>query len=580
MSSLISQLIKENLVNQTQLLEVQGRRLIEKKPLQDMLIEAGYLQEEDLYNTAKNVFPCPIINLERVNIDFSLIKLIPYERAMFHGVLPLKKEGDLLLVAMSDPCDIMAIDEIGFITHLHIKPVLCRLGQLAPAIQKYYAAQNTVHDILKTTIEDDNIGPIYKAMIKKDEILDIANLKEDDDSSFIKLVNKILSDAVDARASDVHIEPQQNTIDIRYRIDGHLKNILKMPGEFRQRLAARVKIIANLDIAEQRKSQDGRIKILLHGKEIDLRISVIPVFHGEKIVLRILDIHNLQFDLNHLGFQPDDLKLFKDNIHKPQGVILVTGPTGSGKTTTLYSALQEIKSETKNIVTIEDPIEYVIEGINQLQLNRYKDVTFVNGLRSILRQDPDVILVGEIRDRETADIAFRASLTGHMVFSTLHTNNAAATITRLLDIGLEPYLIASSTLLFVAQRLVRMICPNCCEVDHSPDPKLLAKFRGYLKNIEVPKFYAGAGCDQCGFSGFFGRTSIFEILKVDDTMKELIVNRASETTIIKEAVRNGMKTLATAGVLKVAAGVTTLKEVDTVTDVIEEGVDAFNSFKD
>jgi type IV pilus assembly protein PilB len=577
MSSLISQLIKDNLVSQAQLLEAQGRRSAEKKPIQELLIQSGFLKEEDLFNSAKKIFPCPLIDLGRINIDFSLIKLLPFERAMYHGVLPLKKEGDMLLAAMSDPCDIMARDEVCFITHLHVKPVLCRHAQLMNYIHKYYEAQDTVHDILKNTIEDVNIGPVYKEMIKNDDILDIANLKDDDDSSFIKLVNKLLSDAVDARASDVHIEPHQNDVEVRYRIDGHLKSIIKMPGELRHRLAARIKILANLDIAEQRKAQDGRIKILLHGKEIDLRISVIPVFHGEKIVLRILDIHNAQFDLNHLGFQPEDLDVFKDNIHKPQGVILVTGPTGSGKTTTLYSALQEIKSETKNIVTIEDPIEYVIEGINQLQLNRYKDVTFANGLRSILRQDPDVILVGEIRDRETADIAFRASLTGHMVFSTLHTNNAASTITRLLDIGLEPYLIASSTLMFVAQRLVRLICPNCCEVDHSPDPKLLAKFRSYLKSIDVPRFYVGVGCEQCSFSGFYGRTSLFEILRVDETIKELIVNRASETVIMKEAVKNGMKTLATAGVLKVAAGVTTLKEVEKVVDIIEEGADAFAS---
>jgi type IV pilus assembly protein PilB len=577
MSSLISQLIKDNLVTQAQLLEVQDKRQSAKKPVQDLLVESGYIKEEDLFNAAKKVFPCPIIDLARVTIDFSVIKLVPFERAMYHGVLPLKKEGDMLLAAMSDPTDIMARDEIGFVSHLHIKPVLCRQAQLASYIHKYFEAQDTVHDILKNTIEDANIGSIYSEMIKQGDALDIANLKDDDDPAFIKLVNKLLSDAVDARASDVHIEPQQNAIDVRYRIDGHLKSIIKMPGELRHRLAARIKIIANLDIAEQRKAQDGRIKILIHGKEIDLRISVIPVFHGEKIVLRILDIHNAQFDLNHLGFQPDELESFKDSIHKPQGVILVTGPTGSGKTTTLYSALQEIKSETKNIVTIEDPIEYVMEGINQLQLNRYKDVTFANGLRSILRQDPDVILVGEIRDRETADIAFRASLTGHMVFSTLHTNNAASTITRLLDIGIEPYLIASSTILFVAQRLVRMVCPNCCEVDHAPDPKLLAKFKGYLKHIEVPQFYVGVGCDQCSFSGFFGRTSLFEILKVDENIKELIVNKASEVTIMKEAVKNGMKTLATAGVMKVAAGITTLKEVEKVVDIIEEGADAYAS---
>jgi type IV pilus assembly protein PilB len=568
MSNLTVRLIKEKIVTKDQLLAIRQKCNTEKRPVQDLLIEAGYLKEESLFEFAQKVFSDGLVDLDQIVIDRELIKLIPIEKVNYYGVFPVQKEKDILVLAMSDPSDVMVRDNLNFITDLTIKPLLCKVSQIRKYIKKYYRSQDTVHEILKTTISDTPTQLISDERLSNDEIIDLAKANPDE-VSFIRLVNKIIHDAIERRASDIHIEPQAEVTDVRYRIDGYLTSVIKVPRELHPRLTARIKILGKLDIAEQKKVQEGRIKVMMSGKEIDLRISVIPIFYGEKIVMRILAGNNAQFDLDKIGMEPDELETYKNAIHKTQGVILVTGPTGSGKTTTLYSTLQYIKNETMNIVTIEDPIECLIEGVNQLQLNRFKDVTFTNGLRSILRQDPDVILVGEIRDKETAEIAFRAALTGHLVFSTLHTNNAASSITRLLDIGLEPYLISSSIILFVAQRLVRLICPECRE-EYVPDDKTLRKFSHYLKTINIKKFYKGKGCDYCNSSGFYGRISIFEILKVTEKIKALIFNRASEDTILKEAVNSGMRTLVKSGVKKVAAGLTTLEEIAKVTSVLED----------
>ena len=472
MASVITELVKRKWLTRQQFNEAQIKRSMVKVSMQDVLVETGQLDDELLFKLAQKIVPYPVFDLTQVKLDTELVKLIPYERAVFHGVFPVYKEGESLVLAMSDPFDLVARDELCFHTHLDIKPVLSPRRQITDCIKKYYNAAYTVHDILKSAMEDIRTEPVFeKDKQNQDEIVDLA-LLEGELSTLVKFVNKLITDAIEMRASDIHIEPREQIVEVRYRIDGHLRNIIQIPPHLHQRLAARIKIMSKLDIAEQRKAQDGRFKIMVKDNKIDLRISIIPLIHGEKIVMRILDTNNAQFDINTIGFEPEDLELFKAGIQRPQGVVLVTGPTGSGKTTTLYAALQQIKSESKNIVTIEDPVEYLIEGINQVQLNRYKDVTFASGLRSILRQDPDVILVGEIRDRETADIAFRASMTGHLVFSTLHTNSAASSVSRLLDIGLEPYLIASSTIFLVAQRLVGLICPHCRKT-HRPEKKLL-----------------------------------------------------------------------------------------------------------
>lgn len=385
----------------------------------------------------------------------------------------------------------------------------------------------------------------------------------------VRLFNLILSDAVKARASDIHIEPQENVVKVRYRIDGDLKHIMEVPAKLSLALTARIKVLAELDIAESRKPQDGRIKIFFNDRKIDLRISTMPTFYGEKVELRILDPKEAKIDLGVVGFEENELNVYKKAISSPQGIILVTGPTGSGKTSTLYATLNFIKDEKKNIVTIEDPIEYLIDGINQIQVNPITNVVFATGLRSILRQDPNVILVGEIRDRETADIAFRAALTGHIVFSTLHTNNAVSSISRLLDIGLEPYLIASSLILIVAQRLTKIVCPNCKE-EYAPDKHLVDDFKKYIDELKIEKFYRGKGCQKCGFSGFLGRTAIFEILRVSENIRSLIITKATEDEIFNAARNSGLKPLVSAGMDKVAKGINTLEEISTVVGIKEE----------
>ncbi len=568
MSLVFAELIKRNILNADVIAEAREQRKISGKSVQDIVIASGQLSEEDLLAAAQGLCRAETVDLTKKKIDIKTLQTIRGEDALRYGVLPLEKQGSALLVAMSDPSDILARDEIAFMTSMSVQPVVVAHSQLSQAIQKYYFAPDSVHEILKDTMDDAPVELISDERMTSEEIADEALSQAADNSSFIKLVNRLLSDAVEARASDIHIEPRDRTVEIRYRVDGYLRTIIKIPKQLHPRLVARIKVLSKLDIAEQRKVQEGRIKVAIKGEKIDLRISVIPIFHGEKIVLRILDNRSTQFDINKIGFSEDELEIFKAAIGRNQGVVLVTGPTGSGKTTTLYAALQHIKCETKNIVTIEDPIEYLIDGINQLQLSRFKDVTFTSGLRSILRQDPDVILVGEIRDKETAEIAFRASLTGHLVFSTLHTNSAVSAVTRLLNIGLESYLIASSVSLLVAQRLVRTICP-CCKEEYTPDAELLRKFHGYLRDSQTRKFFRGRGCDDCNGSGFYGRTSIFEIMKIDDKIKDLVFNRASESIILKQAMNNGMRTLIESGVAKVMAGQTTLDEIAKVAEVIE-----------
>lgn len=567
MSAVFAELIKRNYVNTKQVADARHQRLSIGKSIQDILIELGHLQGDHLYEAAHKVHTGPSVDLTGRPIDSKVIQFLRREDALRHNMFPFAQENGTLMVAMSDPSDILALDEIGFATGMSIQANLSTYEDVSRLIQKYYFNQDSVHDILQDTVEGNQVELINDEDLTSEEIADIA-ISKADGSTFIRLVNKLLCDAVQSRASDIHIEPRDRNVEVRYRIDGYLKTIIKIPRQLHPRLSARIKILAKLDIAEHRKVQEGRIKISIKGEKIDLRISVIPIFYGEKIVLRILDSRSTQFDLNKIGFSAQELEIFKAAIQKSQGVVLVTGPTGSGKTTTLYAALQHIKCETKNIVTIEDPIEYLIDGINQLQLSRFKDVTFTTGLRSILRQDPDVILVGEIRDKETAEIAFRASLTGHLVFSTLHTNSAVSSVTRLLNIGLEPYLISSSVSILVAQRLVRVICPSCKE-ECVPENEILKKFQGYLSGSRH-KFYKGKGCEQCSFTGFYGRTSIFEIMKIDEKIKDLIFNKASENLILKQAIHSGMKTLVESGVTKVLAGLTTLEEVAKVTEVVEE----------
>ncbi len=567
MSVLIDTLIKEELITVEQLNDAWAKHTGAKKPIQALLVEMGFIKEEDLIKVSAKVFNMPLLDLDKETIDASATALIPYELAKRYGVFPVRKERDAIILAMSDPQDIITLDDMASITKLKIKPILCTESEINKRIDKYYQIDDSLYDILKNVAQEDKIEVVkYKGGIETR--LDAQSVKEGG-APIVRLFNLILSDALKVRASDIHIEPQENTVRVRYRIDGDLRNIMEVPIKLIPALAVRIKILAELDITERHKPQDGRIKIFYNDRKIDLRISIIPTFFGEKIVLRILDPKEARIELGLIGFEENELTVYKEAITRPQGIILVTGPTGSGKTSTLYATLNFIKIQKKNIMTIEDPIEYLVDGINQIQVNSMKNVLFSSGLRSILRQDPNVILVGEIRDRETADIAFQSSLTGHLVFSTLHTNNAVASITRLLDIGLEPYLIASSLILTVAQRLTKIICPYCKE-EYTPDNHLLDDFKKYIDKLKIEKFYRGKGCEKCGFSGFLGRTAIFEILKVNDNIRNLITAKAREDEIFNAARDSGLKPLVSAGMEKVAKGTTTLEEISAVVGIKEE----------
>ncbi len=566
MSNLLDALIKENLITIEQLQDAKDKQIGAKKPIQELLIEMGFIKEEDFMKTASMVLNMPVINPNNENIDSSTVDLISCETAKRYGVFPVRKKGNTLILAMSNPQDIMALDDIKLMTKMEVKLVLSKKSDISDCIKKYYQLDDSLYDLLKNVADDGKIESL-KGGESKGEAISAGILEEH--SPIIKLVNLILSDAVKVRASDIHIEPQENYVDVRYRIDGYLKDIMRIPNNIHPRLSARIKILSNLDIAETRKSQDGRFTMSANGRKIDLRISIIPTYYGEKIVLRLLDAKEAKIELDKIGFQQKELSIFTETLNRPGGMVLVTGPTGSGKTSTLYAALNYIKSETKNIITIEDPIEYLIDGINQIQINPVKNITFTTGLKSILRQDPNVILVGEIRDKETAEIAFRASLTGHIVFSTLHTNSAVSSITRLLDIGLEPYLIASSIILIAAQRLVRIICPHCKE-EYTPNEETIDKFGTYIEKFNIRKFYKGKGCEQCIFTGFLGRTAIFEILKIDEKIKDLISEKSTEDIILREARKRGMKQLNESGFEKVAKGITTLEEIGKVVGIVKE----------
>ncbi|MCK9594484.1 MAG: Flp pilus assembly complex ATPase component TadA [Candidatus Omnitrophica bacterium] len=566
MTVLIDELIREGLITAEQLNDARIKRIGAKKPLQELLVEMGFIAEEQLVSASSKIFNMPVTQLSKETIDPSAVRLVPYELAMRYGILPLRKEGDALVLAMSDPQDIMALDDIRLNTGMSVKPLLAAKSEINNHIKKYYQAEDNIYDILKNVMGADKVEIVTE---DASEFFLDERAQRSEDVPAVKICNLILSDAVKQRASDIHIESQEKTVKVRYRIDGDLRNIMDLPVSLHSSLAARLKVLAQLDTAENRKPQDGRIKISVNGRKVDLRVSTIPTFYGEKIEMRLLDIQAAKTGLESMGFQGPDLDIYKQAITAAQGLILVTGPTGSGKTSTLYATLNVVKTEKNNIITIEDPIEYLIDGLNQMQVNPVKDLTFANALKSILRQDPNVILIGEIRDKETAEMAFQASLTGHLVLSTLHTNNAVASITRLVDIGLEPYLISSALILVVAQRLVKMICPHCKE-KYQPDGHLLSLFKSHIDQLGIKEFYHGSGCSYCGFTGFLGRTAIFEIFRISEKIRGMIAQRFAEDEILSEAKKSGLKTLARAGLEKVSAGITTLEEIFNIVGAASE----------
>jgi type IV pilus assembly protein PilB len=569
MSSLFDELIRERLISSEQLADAKTKQIGAKKPVHELLVDMGFLKEEDLLQTASRVYKMPLSDLGREVIDPEALHLLTHDIARRYGVFPVRREEDALVLAMSNPQDLMAMEQVRIRAKLKVKPTLCTKSDINKAINKYYQTDDSIYDILK------NVPAVAPFEIIREEengevAIDQTSVK-DEESPIVRLYNLIMRDALKARASDIHIEPEENQVKVRYRVDGDLRNIMEVPAKLQVELAARIKILAGMDVVEKRKPQDGRLKLLFQDRKIDLRIATIPTAHGEKVEIRVLDPRAMRVDLDNVGFDPKSLQKYKNHIAKPQGMVLVTGPTGSGKTTTLYATLNYIKCETKNIVTIEDPIEYLIEGINQTQINPAKDFLFSTALRSFLRQDPNVIFVGEIRDRETADIAFRASLTGHLVLSTLHTNSSVASITRLLDLGLEPYLIASSLTVVVAQRLIKKICPHCKE-EYLPDSSELEKIRSYLDKTATPRFYRGKGCEECGFSGFYGRIPILEVLEISEAIKAMIERKASANEILTEARREGLKPLSTGAIEKVLEGHTTLDELVRVIALEEDEV--------
>jgi len=492
-------------------------------------------------------------DLERFDPDPSLLSRIPREFALSRKVLPLRIHDGSLVVATAQPLDILLLDEVRGIYGHPLSIVVTPPDPLATEINRLYSLLSTSAQEVVQELEGEDLSSVATALAEPKDLLDLT-----DDAPVIRLLNSILFQAVKERASDIHIEPFERDLIVRYRIDGILYQVLTPPKLVQDPLTSRVKIMAGLDIAEKRLPQDGRIRVIVAGREVDIRVSTVPTAFGERIVLRILDKQRGIISLSSIGLSPRDERLVTRILSRTSGMVLVTGPTGSGKTTTLYAMLTHLNSPEKNIITIEDPIEYQLHGVGQIPVNPKIDLTFANGLRSILRQDPDIIMVGEIRDTETAEIAMQSSLTGHLVLSTLHTNDAATAVTRLIDMGIEPFLVASTLSCVIAQRLVRRICPHC-RVPYHPDPSA-------FPDIRLPDtLYRGAGCDRCFGHGTMGRVAIYEILAIDPEIVGMIVRRTPASAIKEYALSRGMKSLREDGLDKVAEGTTTLEEVMRVT---------------
>jgi type IV pilus assembly protein PilB len=539
-------LVRENLLSAEQLAKAREETRSRGGRLGAQITALGYMDETELTDFVAKQYGVPSINLDEFEIEQAVIQLIPEEVAAKHTVIPVNRAGSTLVLATSDPSNIFALDDIKFLTGYNIQPVVSAEEAIKRAIDRYYDQSTSLDDVMGD-FDDSDID-----LVHDDDDLDTSELaKASEDAPVVKLVNLILTDAVKKAASDIHIEPYEKSFRVRYRIDGALYEVMKPPMKLKNAIISRVKIMSELDIAERRLPQDGRIKLKMgRGREMDFRVSVLPTLFGEKIVMRLLDKSNLQLDMTKLGFEEGQIEVFQYAIHQPFGMVLVTGPTGSGKTTTLYSALSELNKVSDNLSTAEDPVEFNLTGINQVQMHEEIGLNFAAALRSFLRQDPDIIMVGEIRDFETAEIAVKAALTGHMVLSTLHTNDAPSTVNRLLNMGIEPFLVASSVNCIVAQRLARQICSECRE----PDSEVTVA----AKQVAPVR---GAGCRTCSDTGFKGRLAVYEVMALKEELKEFVLNGASALELKREAMRLGMKTLRQSALAKLAEGVTTLGEV-------------------
>jgi type IV pilus assembly protein PilB len=547
-------LVRENLISLQQLQAAQDAQKQEGGRLGYHLTKLGYLEESELTGFLAKQYNVPSIDLRTFDIDPEVIKLVPKDVCEKHVAIPVNRAGASLIVAMSDPSNIFAVDDIKFLTGYNIEVAVASEEAIKEAIERYYMTGPSFEEVMEGFDADE----IEVAETDSDDVVDIDSAE---DAPVVRLVNLILVDAIKKGASDIHIEPYEKDFRVRFRIDGRLYEVMRPPFKLRNAISSRVKIMADLDIAERRLPQDGRIKLKLgKGREMDFRVSICPTLFGEKAVLRLLDKSNLQLDMTKLGFEPEPLKDFKDAIHRPYGMVLVTGPTGSGKTTTLYSALADLNKTTENISTAEDPVEFNFGGINQVQMHDEIGLNFAAALRSFLRQDPDIIMVGEIRDFETAEIAVKAALTGHMVLSTLHTNDAPSTVSRLLNMGIEPFLVTASVNLVLAQRLARKLCSECkrkAEVDE----QALLDLGVPPEEIGTFDVYEPVGCRTCNDIGYKGRVAVYEVMVFSDPLKELVINGASTAELKQEAIRLGMQTLRMAAINKLKEGVIGIDEV-------------------
>ncbi len=555
-------LIKKGLISQDQLIRAQNEQRLTQKKLGSIFVSLEYITEKGLIETLAEQLEIPFIDLDDYEIEAESLALISNKIAEEHLVLPLFLIGDTLTLAMANPQDISTIDSIRHLTGKQIEPVIVSESEIKRAIAQQYEISSEVTKSMDEVIQTLSA----ESEIYEEEIRPIEDLRQmAEDAPVVKLVNMILAQAVRDNASDIHIEPEEEMVMVRFRVDGILREIFTPPKRLQPAIISRLKILSEMDIAENRVPQDGRFRIGIDSREIDLRVSTLPTANGENVVLRILDKSNVLMKVEDLGFEKDNRERIDHFLSQSYGIILVTGPTGSGKTTTLYSALNKLNSIEKNIITVEDPIEYRIKMIRQSQVNVKAGMTFATGLKAILRQDPDIIMVGEIRDSETANIAVQAALTGHLVLSTLHTNDAVGALSRMQEMGIESFLLATATIGVIGQRLVRKICARC-KKEFKPGATLLKRIGIDSQNKDL-KFYTGEGCTVCKGSGYKGRLGIYEILKIDDKMKELVIANASAEKLRIAAIHGGMKSLKQDGLLKCVKGITTIEEVMRVTNI-------------
>ena len=558
-------LVKEKIITPEQLEQANKTQKEQSCRLGSALVKLGFLTDEDVTNFLSRQYGVPAINLSYFEIDPAVVKLIPFETAKRYQILPLSRVGASLTIAMVDPTNVFAMDDIKFMTGFNIEPVVASESSILSGIEKAYGTtqQEDLETVMQSMSEMSDSD--VELSEQQEQELGLSELeKAADEAPVVKLVNVVLGDAVKRGASDIHIEPYEKEFRVRLRIDGVLQSIMSPPLKLKDAITSRLKIMSKLDISEKRLPQDGRIMLKMNiggrKKQLDFRVSTLPTLWGEKIVLRLLDKENLRLDMTKLGFEPESLMKFEKAILKPYGMVLVTGPTGSGKTNTLYSAISRLNQPDTNIMTAEDPVEFQLGGVNQVQMKEQIGLNFAAALRSFLRQDPNIILVGEIRDFETAEIAIKASLTGHLVLSTLHTNGAPETITRLMNMGIEPFLVATSVHLICAQRLVRRICKDCIEPIDVP-PQTLVEAGFTPEESKTVKIQKGKGCGICNNTGYKGRCGLYEVMEVDDEIRELVLVGASAVELKKKAIERGMITLRRSGLIKVAAGMTTLEEV-------------------